>query len=204
MWQFEEELFNKGIADIAGVDEAGRGPLAGPVVAAAVIIPRGFKFKQKIKDSKKLSAAQREKAFLEIKDNCCVAFSVISEQDIDRVNILQASLLAMAQAVKALSKIPKWVLIDGNQKPDISLPCTTIIAGDAKSISIACASIIAKVTRDKMMIEYDKLYPEYGFAGHKGYGTEFHRQAILKYGPCPIHRKTFEPIKSMPEFKKSG
>lgn len=197
MWKIEETIFAQNINIIAGVDEAGRGPLAGPVVAAAVIIPKHFNFKQKINDSKKLTAAQRNKAFGEIKENCTFAYSIISEQDIDRDNILNSTLTAMAQAVGNLNIKPEWALIDGPHKPDINLPCTMIVGGDSQSISIACASIIAKVTRDNLMLEYDKMYPQYGFAKHKGYGTKSHCEAIMKYGPCPIHRKSFQPIKNM-------
>ncbi len=197
MWKFEEELFAKGINVIAGVDEAGRGPLAGPVAAAAVVIRRGYKFNQKIADSKELNARQRQKAFEEITNNCHFAYALVSEVDIDRDNILIAALKAMAEAVNKLAVKPDWVLIDGNRKPDISWPCTAIINGDSKSISIAAASIIAKVIRDNIMLEYDKEYPVYGFAKHKGYGTKAHREAIIQYGPCTIHRKTFQPIKNL-------
>jgi len=197
VWEFEHALFEKGIKQIAGVDEAGRGPLAGPVVAAAVIIPRGYSFKSKIRDSKKLTALGRDKAFDEITGHCIYAYDVVSESRIDKDNILNASLYAMAQAVKKLNPYPEWVLCDGPYAPDISFTCTPIVDGDAKSISIASASIIAKVIRDRMMLEYDKIYPQYGFAKHKGYGTKMHHEALYEYGPCAIHRKTFQPIKKM-------
>ena len=197
LMSFEQELFCRGIEKVAGVDEAGRGPLAGPVVAAAVIISKGYEFASKITDSKKLSAIQRKKAYDEIRQNCCVAFSIIDHDEIDRINILAASLKAMKESVESLSISPEWALIDGPHKPEVNIPCTAIISGDSKSISIAAASIIAKVTRDNIMVEYDEKYPEYGLAGHKGYGTKAHREAIYKHGPCPIHRKTFQPIKSM-------
>jgi ribonuclease HII len=197
VWEIEKSIFDKGIELIAGVDEAGRGPLAGPVVAAAVIIPKGYEFKSKISDSKKLTSLQRQKAYDEIVFTCCYAFFVIGPKKIDEINILQASLSAMSQAVKNLSKKPQWLLIDGPHKPEIDIPAQAIINGDAKSISIASASIIAKVVRDNMMLDFDKEYPEYGFAAHKGYGTKSHRQAIIEHGPCPIHRKTFQPIRSM-------
>lgn len=197
MWEIEQGLLGKGINVIAGVDEAGRGPWAGPVVAAAVIIPRGYEFREKITDSKKLSLSKREKAFKEITENCDYAISVISEKEIDKQNILKASLNAMAVAVSRLKHNPQCVLVDGPHKPEIANNCLAIIGGDAKSLSIASASIVAKVTRDHQMCEYDKKYPEYGFAAHKGYGTKFHRQAIMKFGPCPIHRKSFQPVKGM-------
>lgn len=197
MWELEQALFEKGIGVIAGVDEAGRGPLAGPVVAAAVIVPRGYSFSAKIDDSKKLTPLQRQNACAEIKACCVYAFSVVDERIIDTNNILNATLLAMAQAVMTLKPLPQWVLVDGTVCPDIPFPSSAIIGGDAKSISIACASIVAKVTRDEIMLGYDKQYPEYGFAGHKGYGTKSHCAAIFKYGPCPIHRKSFQPIKNL-------
>ncbi len=202
MLQIEQRILNKGIDIIAGVDEAGRGPWAGPVVAAAVIIPLGYIFKEKITDSKKLSPLKRQKAFKEITENCDYAFAVVSEKDIDKGNILKASLNAMAIALSRLQRRPQWVLVDGPHKPPIEINCTAIIDGDAKSVSIACASIVAKVTRDNLMLEYDKQYPEYGFASHKGYGTKSHRQAIIKFGPCPIHRKSFNPVKGLLEFSK--
>ncbi len=195
MWKFEKELFDKGINIIAGVDEAGRGPLAGPVVAAAVIIPREYAFKEKIADSKKLSPIQREKALQEIENTCQFAYSVVSEQDIDRDNILKATLRAMAMSVDKLLLKPEWVLVDVPWPVPSNTPCTPIIDGDAKCISISCASIVAKVMRDRIMMEYDKEYPLYGFAEHKGYGTKAHMEAITRHGPCPIHRRSFQPVK---------
>ncbi|MBI4846807.1 MAG: ribonuclease HII [Candidatus Omnitrophica bacterium] len=197
MRELENDLFSRGIKHIAGVDEAGRGSLAGPVVAAAVIIPVGYEFKEKIADSKKLSAKQRQNAFQEITAACDYAYAVVGEEDIDKHNILNATLKAMAQAINKLSSKPGWVLVDGTFAPEVTCPCTVIIHGESKSISIAGASIIAKVIRDNLMLEYDQKYPEYGFSGHKGYGTKLHMQAIFKYGPCPIHRKSFQPIKSL-------
>jgi len=196
VWTIEQELFQKGITAIAGVDEAGRGPLAGPVVAAAVIIPRGYCFREKIADSKKLTAVRRQKAYQEIINSCHYAYALVDEKEIDKDNILNAALIAMRDAVYRLPAQPQWVLIDGPHRPDISYSCTAVINGDEKSISIACASIIAKVTRDNLMLAYDKVYPQYGFARHKGYGTKSHCQAIFTHGPCPIHRKSFQPIKN--------
>ena len=197
MWQIEQSVFDKGVDLNAGIDEAGRGPLAGPVVAAAVIVPKFLKFKSKINDSKKLSAGQRQKAYEEIISQCIYAFAMIDEKEIDKYNILQATFFAMTNAVKNLSRKPGWVLIDGSQKPDLGIPAQAIIKGDSKSISIACASIVAKVVRDNLMLQIDKQYPQYGFAVHKGYGTKAHFQAIADFGPCPIHRKTFQPIKGL-------
>ena len=203
MWEIEQGILNNGINIIAGVDEAGRGPWAGPVVAAAVITPAGYEFQSKVTDSKKLSAASRQKAFDEIIKNCDHAFAVISEKDIDKVNILKASLNAMAIAISRLKQQPQWVLVDGPHKPSIETKCTAVINGDSKSLSIASASIVAKVIRDNMMLEYDKQYPVYGFASHKGYGTKAHRQAVMEFGPCPIHRRSFQPIKGLLRSSKT-
>jgi len=197
VWEFEQKLFAKGINIIAGVDEAGRGPLAGPVVAAAVIIPSGYVFKEKITDSKKISSKLRRKAFQEITLNCRYAYSIVTEQDIDKDNILNAALKAMANALSKITPQPEWILADGPRKPPVDLPCTAIINGDSLSVSVACASIVAKVIRDDIMLKFDEQYPEYGFAKHKGYGTKAHRQAIEKFGPCPIHRRSFQPIKGL-------
>ncbi|MBU4304201.1 MAG: ribonuclease HII [Candidatus Omnitrophica bacterium] len=200
MWEFEAALFDKGIESVAGVDEAGRGPWAGPVVAAAVIVSRNYEFCAKINDSKKLSPRQRRKAFEEITAKCLYSYAVADQEYIDRYNILNAALFAMAQAVNSLKCPPGWVIVDGPHKPDIPFPCTAVIDGDAKSISVACASIVAKVIRDEMMCEYDKQYPQYGFSSHKGYGTKAHADALNRFGPCPLHRKSFRPIK---EFLKN-
>lgn len=197
MWQIEQELWQRGITRIAGVDEAGRGPWAGPVVAAAVIIPVGLCFTCLINDSKKLSPRQRELACAEIEQTCQSAYAVISHDEIDRINILQASLLAMAQALHRLSPPAEHVLVDGQHIPDIRIPATAIIDGDAKSMSIACASIIAKVMRDRLMVDYDRQFPLYGFARHKGYGTQAHHEALRAHGPCAIHRRSFRPVREL-------
>ncbi|MFH1776009.1 MAG: ribonuclease HII [Candidatus Omnitrophota bacterium] len=197
MWSFENQLFVKGIHLIAGVDEAGRGPWAGPVVAAAVILPEKIRFINKIADSKKLTPKMRERAHNEICDHTTVGIGIVSEDLIDRLNILNATLLAMQQAVDNLKTKPQWVLIDGKNAPALNCQFSTIINGDDKSISIACASIVAKVRRDKIMFEYEEKYPGYDFARHKGYGTKRHLEALLKLGPSPIHRKTFAPIKRL-------
>ena len=198
MWKLEQSLFDRGVNIVAGVDEAGRGPLAGPVVAGAVIVPAGREFSAKINDSKKLSAAQRRKAFREITETCCFAYAVIDREYIDKENILNAALAAMQEAVAKLERVPQYILVDGGIAPEFGgIQAEPVIGGDAKSISIACASIVAKVVRDNIMIDYDKQYPQYGFAAHKGYGTAEHRKAIEKFGPCEIHRRSFEPIKTI-------
>lgn len=195
---WEESLRQKGFSKVAGVDEAGRGPLAGPVVAAACILPQGA-FIESLNDSKQLSAEQRERLFEEVVSLKGIFFGLgsASVSEIDRYNILRATLLAMRRAVLALKIQPDYLLIDGNRGPKFSVPVETIVAGDAKSVSIAAASILAKVTRDRLMEEIDQKFPLYGFKRHKGYGTEEHRQAIMTHGPCPVHRKSFDPIKTM-------
>lgn len=176
---------------ICGIDEAGRGPLAGPVVAGAVILPKELKILY-LNDSKQLSQRQREELYLEIMDKAVsVGVGIVSHERIDQINILQATFEAMRQAVEALSALPDLLLNDAVTIPRVSIRQVPIIKGDAKSLSIAAASVIAKVTRDRIMTEYDGIYPEYGFAGHKGYGSQVHIEAIRKYGASPIHRKTF-------------
>ena len=176
---------------IAGIDEAGRGPLAGPVVAAAVILPKNRPILY-LNDSKQLSAKKREELYDEImKEAVSVGVGMAGEQKIDEINILQATYEAMREAVSKLDPQPDITLNDAVTIPDLTMRQVPIIQGDAKSTSIAAASIIAKVTRDRLMLEYDRQYPEYGFASHKGYGSQSHMEAIKKYGPCPIHRKTF-------------
>ncbi len=198
MWTLELDLQKKGFNAVAGVDEAGRGPLAGPVLAAAVIVPAGMVFSAKINDSKKLSPRQRVKAFQEITSKCQFSCSAVRRDYIDRENILNAALAAMRQAVAGLKNTPDFVLVDGSISPGFpGIRSAAVIGGDGKSISIACASIVAKVIRDRVMVAYDRRYPAYGFAGHKGYGTREHRLAIEKFGPCAIHRRSFEPIKTM-------
>lgn len=194
MLYHERKLTRQGKKRIAGVDEAGRGPLAGPVVAAAVIL-RDFKFKNRIADSKKLTRPSRERAYEEIFKKADVGIGVVGEKDIDKINILRASLHAMELAVYDLGVKPDYLLIDGNIQPELPHPKTAIINGESRSISIACASIIAKVTRDFIMSYYDVLYPMYGFARHKGYGTKSHFLAIRRFGPSPVHRRSFTLIK---------
>lgn len=188
---YEQDLRGRGFRLIAGVDEVGRGPLAGPVVAAAVILPPGIRLIG-LDDSKKLTPVIRERLYEEILAGA-VAFyvSVVSEKDIDRINIYQASLKAMGEAVAKLLPAPDYVLVDAVQIPEVSVPQLPLVKGDGLSASIAAASVLAKVTRDRLMDSYDKEYPQYGFIRNKGYGTREHFEAICKYGPCPIHRVSF-------------
>lgn len=192
MRQIEEQLYNDGIFLIAGVDEAGRGPLAGPVAAAAVILPPDTRILG-LNDSKKLSEKQRLTLEPVIKEQA-VAWNVtmIDHRVIDEINILQATKLAMRQAVKALDPAAAYLLVDGMELDGVDLPQQELIKGDARSVSIAAASILAKTARDRLMIEYDAKYPGYGFAKHKGYPTADHKEALRRLGPCPIHRLTFK------------
>ena len=178
---------------IAGIDEVGRGPLAGPVIAAAVILDRK-NIPEGINDSKKIPKAKRILLAEKIKENSIYAYGAASEIEIDEINILQASLLAMKRASDGLSIIPKTTLIDGNFKPDIKNNTISIIKGDSKSVSIAAASILAKVYRDEIMLKYSKQFPEYGFQTNSGYGTKEHLSALKNYGITPIHRKSFKPV----------
>ena len=190
---YEREMTELGAQYIAGVDEVGRGPFAGPVVCAAVILPLEKKnLIEGIDDSKKLKEGERERLAELIKERA-IAYKIceVDNETIDRINILQATKLCMKQAVEGLSVEPDVVFVDGNFKLDISLPQQTLIKGDALSYSIGAASILAKVYRDRLMCEFDKIYPQYGFAKHKGYGTKMHRDAIREYGLCEIHRRTF-------------
>lgn len=187
----EYEYTYQACALICGVDEAGRGPLAGPVAAGAVILPKDCTILY-LNDSKKLSPKRREELFIEIKEKA-VAWSVgiAGPELIDQINILQATYQAMRDAIQGLGVVPDLLLNDAVEIPGVAIAQIPIVKGDAKSLSIAAASILAKVTRDHMMEEYDKLFPEYGFARHKGYGTAAHIQALREYGPCPIHRRSF-------------
>ncbi len=187
----------EGYRYIAGVDEAGRGPLAGPVVAAAVVLPVDCVIPG-VADSKQLTPKQRDRLFDVIRGtSIAVKVSCMSNAVIDQVNILQATLLAMREAVHQIFPPPDYVLVDGTQVPPISIPARAIPKGDSLSQSIAAASIVAKVTRDRLMVEFDEIYPGYGFRQHKGYGTTQHRQAIAQHGPCPIHRRSFKPVSDM-------
>ena len=191
MYTFENELYNKGYELICGTDEAGAGPLAGPVYAAAVILGRDTVI-EGLNDSKKLSEKKREKLFSEIIAKAkAYAIVDVSETSIDEINILNARMLAMRQAVAALDLKPDFLLVDGNRDPDAGVETLCVIGGDGKSASIAAASILAKVSRDRFMLKMAEKYPEYGFEKHKGYGTKMHIDAIKTHGPCEIHRKTF-------------
>lgn len=201
MLYYERKLKKEGYNLIIGVDEAGRGPLAGPVVAAAVILLT-TRFKNRIDDSKKLTPLERENAFPEIIKNSIFGIGIVDEKTIDRLNILVATRIAMEQAVSSLvdklkndcSEKKIHIIVDGNMSLNVNFPFTSIIRGDAKSKSIASASILAKVTRDRIMDSYDSVYPEYGFIRHKGYPTAMHRQAIRKFGPSRIHRVSFSGV----------
>ena len=191
LWNYEHICYDEGFEIVCGIDEAGRGPLAGPVCAAAVVLPRGLEI-EGLNDSKKLSDKRRRVLFDEITAQAVTyGTAFATEQEIDEINILQATFLAMRRALAQLSIQPSIALIDGNRETDFGLPVRTIVKGDSLSANIAAASILAKVTRDDFMLEQAKLYPEYGFDIHKGYGTKAHYEALRKYGPCPIHRRTF-------------
>jgi ribonuclease HII len=195
LWYFEKEAAQKGCKEIAGIDEAGRGPLAGPVVSAAVILPTAFHVPG-VTDSKKLSPKKRERLFDEIYAQAVsVGIGIVDPVEIDRINILQASLLAMAIAVENLAPQPDHLLIDGIFPIPSDLSQQPIPKGDALSISIAAASIIAKVSRDRLMQKYHHYYPQFGFPQHKGYPTRAHKEAIRKFGCCPIHRRSFKGVK---------
>ena len=191
MWEIEDGFFNQGLGVICGVDEAGRGPLAGPVCAAAVILPKHLEIPG-LTDSKKLSDKRRRELFPEIQRQA-LAYGIgfASEKEIDEINILQATFLAMERALAQLCITPELALIDGNREKDFGIPVKTVIKGDSLSANIAAASILAKVSRDDFMLEMAREYPQYGFEVHKGYGTKAHYDALRLYGPCPIHRQTF-------------
>ena len=191
MWEFEEKYFAQGFQFICGIDEAGRGPLAGPVCAAAVILPPHIDIPG-LNDSKKLSDKRRRELFPVIQEKALAyAIAIADHKEIDEINILQATFLAMERAVSGLSVKPDILLIDGNREKDFGVPAETVVQGDSRSASIAAASILAKVTRDDLMLDLDNQYPQYGFDIHKGYGTKAHYAALVEYGPSPIHRMTF-------------
>ena len=196
LYSYENDLRGEGYQLICGIDEAGRGPLAGPVCAAACILPAGLVI-EGLNDSKKLSEKRREALYEEITARALAwAVCLADEKTIDEINILQATYVAMRGAVEGLSLRPELCLVDGNRDPGLGLPTRTVVKGDASCASVAAASILAKVTRDRLMVEYDKQYPAYGFAVHKGYGTKAHYAAVAALGLCPIHRRSF--------FKKHG
>jgi ribonuclease HII len=188
-------LRERGLQRVAGIDEAGRGPLAGPVVAAVVILPGNFR-SGSLNDSKKLSPDVRDRLFEELTSRAEIhwAIAIVENEEIDRLNILRATHEAMRRAVAQLTEPPDHVLIDGLEVRPFPIAQTALVGGDALSLSIAAASIIAKVTRDRLMIAMDARYPQYGFAAHKGYGTAQHLANLRAHGPCPIHRKSFEPV----------
>ncbi|WP_290912607.1 ribonuclease HII [Eubacterium sp.] len=189
--KFENEAYENGYTCVCGVDEAGRGPLAGPVFAAAVVLGRG-QIIEGVNDSKKLSEKKREALFDKIKEEAlCYFIASVDEKTIDEINILNATFLAMKKAVEGLEIQPDYAMIDGNKTPDLSIDCEPVVKGDANSVSIAAASILAKVSRDRYMLEMAKKYPEYQFEKHKGYGTKLHYQMLDEYGPSEIHRQTF-------------
>lgn len=191
LWNYEHACYDEGYDLVCGVDEAGRGPLAGPVCAAAVILPRDLQI-EGLNDSKKLTD-KRRRALFDVITAQAVSYGIAfaSEQEIDEINILQATFLAMRRALDQLSVRPAIVLIDGNRETDFGLPVRTIVKGDSLSANIAAASVLAKVTRDDFMLEQAQRYPQYGFDIHKGYGTRAHYEALRQYGPCPIHRRSF-------------
>lgn len=203
-FEFERTLWTAGVDEVAGVDEAGRGPLAGPVVAAAVVLPRAWLESglppelEGLNDSKELTVLRRERFFEAITRHPDIRWSTASATAdvIDRVNILQATHRAMGEAVAVLRPGPAHVLVDGIRVASLDRPQTAIVKGDSKSYSVAAASVVAKVTRDRLMDGFHLQWPEYGFADHKGYGTPRHMEALRKYGPCPIHRRSFAPVKS--------
>src|ERR1017187_5304212 len=202
-FEFERVLWTQGVARVAGVDEAGRGPLAGPVVAAAAILPSKWaqsglpRELEGLNDSKQLTATQRERFFAFITSCGEIEFGIaqVDATSIDEINILQATHRAMNDALAKLQPAPEHALVDGLAVRTMRVPQTAIVKGDARSYSIAAASVLAKVTRDRLMLEFDRQWPAYGFAGHKGYGTARHLAAIAAHGPCPIHRRSFAPLK---------
>jgi ribonuclease HII len=192
---FEDLARRQGYRAVAGIDEAGRGPLAGPVVAAAVILPENFELSG-LNDSKQLSEKQRNRLYPLIRERALAVGVGISRADeIDRLNILQATLQGMSRAVQRLSVTPDYLLVDGITPVPIGIQQKTIKKGDCRSLSIAAASVIAKVVRDRIKVAYDRLFPEYGFAGHKGYGSQLHREAVARHGPCACHRRTFSGVR---------
>ena len=195
MLEFEQKYWDMGYRVVAGVDEAGRGPLAGAVYAAAVVFAPDTVLPE-VDDSKKLSGKRREALAETIKEKAlCWAVASVDEKEIDRINILNAAIKAFGMALDALAVKPEFALIDGNRAKGLPYPYETIVKGDARSQSIAAASILAKVARDEYIVKMDAVYPEYGFAKHKGYPTKAHKEAIKQYGPCPIHRLTFAGVK---------
>jgi len=194
IWFYETQARSQGYQNVVGVDEAGRGPLAGPVVAAAVLLPAGFD-SDGVRDSKVMTEKSREMMFDKIMAGAlAVGVGIIGPEIIDEINILRATYAAMRTALADLSAAFDFILVDGLPVPDLPAPSQAIVKGDSKSISISAASIIAKVTRDRIMIDFDKQYPQYGFASHKGYGSSVHLSALNEHGACPCHRRSFAPV----------
>ena len=212
MLQFERQAWERGMVRIAGVDEAGRGPLAGPVVAAALVFEREYLEAeqygclQSVNDSKKLTPAHRETLFELLTGSCpCIyGVGVADVAEIDEINILKATHRAMARALQSLPRIPDFALVDGLPVPGLPCPSLAIVGGDGRSLSIAAASIVAKVTRDRLMLELDLRYPGYQFASHKGYGTKAHMEALLRLGPCPAHRRSYRPVQEAMRLRAGG
>ena len=212
MLLFERQLWDRGIRRVAGVDEAGRGPLAGPVVAAAVCFNRDFLeaeqygLLQSVNDSKRLTASLRELLFGHLMTEwpCLVGIGTAGVDEIDSLNILRATHVAMGRALRAISPLPEVALVDGLPVPGLPCESVAVVRGDGRSLSIAAASIVAKVTRDRLMAELDARYPDYQFARHKGYGTQVHMQALLEHGPCPEHRRSFRPVQEALRLRTSG
>jgi ribonuclease HII len=210
--QFERQAWGRGISRLAGVDEAGRGPLAGPVVAAAVAFERAFLEAEQygtlkvVNDSKCLTPRERDSAYSLITESpfCTYGVGIADVDEIDSLNILRATHLAMARAVSAVAPLPEFVLVDGLPVPDLPCASLAIVQGDSRSLSVAAASIIAKVTRDRIMVVLDQQYPQYSFCRHKGYGTRVHMKALLEYGPCPVHRRSFRPVQEMFRLHGAG
>lgn len=210
MLEYEQQLWARGCSRIAGVDEVGRGPLAGPVIAAAVVLPRAFAERELngllrgMTDSKQVSASARERFFsdLMMADDAEIGVGYAEVSEIDAVNILQATYLAMRRALANLVTIPDHILVDGLPVPGLPAPSMAIVKGDTLSLSIAAASIIAKVVRDRYMCVLDRVYPGYGFASHKGYGSQRHIQALLEHGPVPIHRRSFSPVREADAIRR--
>ena len=212
MLQYERQSWGRGAVRVAGVDEAGRGPLAGPVVAAALLFDQAFLEAEQygclqgVNDSKTLTGSQREGLYTLLTTSCPCVFGIglADVAEIDSLNILRATHLAMARALNAISPLPDFALVDGLPVPGLPCSSQSVVGGDGRSLSIAGASIIAKVTRDRMMVELDQRYPQYQFARHKGYGTKIHLQALLENGPCPAHRRSFRPVREAMRLRQSG
>lgn len=204
LYSIEADFRNEGFAQLAGVDEVGRGCLAGPVFAAAVILPPGLRI-PKLDDSKKLTAATRDQVSAQVLEKCLAwHVAMVSAEEIDQLNILWASMKAMRLAVEGLRQVPDLLLVDGNRATDLAMPQRTLIGGDARCASIAAASVIAKVARDRWMTEQEKVFPQFSFSRHKGYGTAQHLRELGAHGPTPLHRRSFAPVQQSVEVGRSA